>query len=229
MSELNERVILVPGGSGALGQAVVETLLAGGAHVASVARKPLSLEHARHFGIGADLRDGRAVGEVVGRTVERFGRLDALVHVMGGFAGGEPLKSTSDEIFERMVDMNLRGLFLTLRASIPHLERSERGRIVAVGARAGAEPAAGIAAYAASKAAVIALIKSVAGEIAESGGTANVVLPSMIDTPANRAADPEGDYAKWVKPASIAQLIGWLLSDAARDVNGAAIPIYGQS
>jgi NAD(P)-dependent dehydrogenase (short-subunit alcohol dehydrogenase family) len=105
----------------------------------------------------------------------------------------------------------------------------KRGRIIAVGSRAGVEPVATLSAYSASKAALVALVRSAAAELVSTGVTANVVLPSVIDTPENRASDPKADYSTWVKPASIADLIVYLASDAAADVNGAAIPIYGKA
>jgi NAD(P)-dependent dehydrogenase (short-subunit alcohol dehydrogenase family) len=128
-----------------------------------------------------------------------------------------------------MLDLNLRSAQLMFRAVLPSMIKAGKGRIVAVGARAALEPIANFAAYSVSKAALVALVKTVALEVKDAGITANVVLPSVIDTPANRAAMPSADASKWVTPESIAGLLIWLTSDAARDVSGAAIPIYGRA
>jgi NAD(P)-dependent dehydrogenase (short-subunit alcohol dehydrogenase family) len=128
-----------------------------------------------------------------------------------------------------MLGLNLRSAYMIFRAVLPGMLKAGKGRIVAVGARAAIEPIANFAAYSVSKAALVALVKTVALEVKDSGITANAVLPSVIDTPANRAAMPAADASKWVTPESIASLLVWLASDVARDVNGAAIPIYGQA
>jgi NAD(P)-dependent dehydrogenase (short-subunit alcohol dehydrogenase family) len=128
-----------------------------------------------------------------------------------------------------MLGLNLRSAYTIFRAVLPGMLKAGKGRIVAVGARAAIEPIANFAAYSVSKAALVALVKTVALEVKDSGITANAVLPSVIDTPANRAAMPAADASKWVTPESIAGLLVWLVSDAARDVNGAAIPIYGRA
>jgi NAD(P)-dependent dehydrogenase (short-subunit alcohol dehydrogenase family) len=128
-----------------------------------------------------------------------------------------------------MLGLNLRSAYTIFRAVLPGMVKAGKGRMVAVGARAAIEPIANFAAYSVSKAALVALVKTVALEVKDSGITANAVLPSVIDTPANRAAMPAADASKWVTPESIAGLLVWLVSDAARDVNGAAIPIYGRA
>ena len=228
MSE--DRVVLVPGASGGLGPAVVDTLLSRGFSVAAVARRPPTHKSDRFLGIAADLTKPSDADRAVKETIARFKKLECIVHVMGGYSGGDPLHQTSDEILDRMIDLNLRGLFNTLRATIPHImEAKTRGRIIGIGSRVAVEPGGWMAAYSASKAAVVALIKSTSQEIRESGATANVLLPSMIDTTANRESDPGADYSQWVKPESIARTIAWLLSDESHDINGATIPIYGRS
>lgn len=221
------QVVLIPGASGALGAAVVSVLLKKGAYVAAVARKKPELEGA--FGIAADLTKADAAKAVVAETIERFGRLDAVVHVLGGFAGGQSVQETSDSTFERMLDMNYRSAFYILREALPHvLAAKEKGRIVAVGSKSGVEASPYVAAYAASKAAMLAMVRALALETKGTGVTVNAVLPSMIDTPDNRAADPSADFSKWVKPESIAKVIAHVLSDDARDISGALIPVYGE-
>ena len=152
-----------------------------------------------------------------------------LLHLVGGFAGGQPVWETRDDTWQRMLDLNLNTAFYMVRAVLPHMVAAGRGRIVAVGSRTGVEPAANFGAYGVSKAALTALIRTIAAEVRQTGVTANLVLPSVIDTDANRAASPTADFSRWVRPESIAALLLWLASDAAADVNGAAIPIYGRA
>jgi NAD(P)-dependent dehydrogenase (short-subunit alcohol dehydrogenase family) len=224
---LGGKVVVVTGASGGLGPAVVDRLIEDGARVCGVSRSWKGMKDERFVLLEADLTKSGGAAAVVSDTLERAGRIDALVHLMGGFAGGDVLEKTDDQTLERMLDLNLRSAFFMMRDVIPHLRAQKRGRIVAVGSRTGVDPSAGLSAYGASKAALVSLVRSVALELAGSGVTANVVLPSMIDTAQNRAADPGADHSGWVSPASIAELIAYLLSDAAADVNGAAIPIYG--
>jgi NAD(P)-dependent dehydrogenase (short-subunit alcohol dehydrogenase family) len=127
-----------------------------------------------------------------------------------------------------MVDLNLNAAFYSVRAALAPMIEAGYGRIVAIGSKTAVEPVATLAAYGASKAALVALIRTVALEVKRSGVTANVVLPTVIDTPANRAADPKADFSRWVKPESIARLLLWLASEEAADVNGSVVPIYGR-
>jgi len=157
----------------------------------------------------------------------RFGRLDVLVHTVGGFAGGRSIAETDDATFQRMLDLNLNSVFHILRASIPVLRQTGNGRLIAIGSRAALEPGAGVGAYSASKAAMVSLIRTAALENKDAGLTANVILPGTMDTPANREAMPNADVSKWVRPAAVASLITWLASDAGRDISGAVIPVYG--
>jgi len=155
--------------------------------------------------------------------------LDALVHLVGGFAGGSGVAETSDETWDKMMNINLRAAFCCIRAALKPMQAAGRGRIVAVGTRMAVEPSPNFAAYAVSKAALVALIRTVAAEGQNFGVTANVILPSTIDTPANRAAMPKVDFSRWVKPGSIAKLLVFMASDAAADTSGAVIPIYGRA
>jgi NAD(P)-dependent dehydrogenase (short-subunit alcohol dehydrogenase family) len=144
---------------------------------------------------------------------------------MGGFSGGDPVGATSDAVFDRMIDLNLRSAFYLFREVLPEMLEAGRGRIIAVGSRVGEEPAANLSAYAASKAGLHALVKTVALEVSGSGVTVNAVLPGVIDTPANRKAMPRADNSKWVKPEAIAEAVIWLASGMASAVNGALIPV----
>jgi NAD(P)-dependent dehydrogenase (short-subunit alcohol dehydrogenase family) len=213
----------VTGASGGLGSAVVPAFEKEGAVVLPVARS------AGAEGIAADLMKDDGARGAVGQAIERAGRIDALAHIMGGWAGGKPVAETDDATWRSMMGMNLDSAFYVARAVLPHMIAAERGRIVFVGSRTAVEPGAGAGAYNAAKAGLVALARSIAAEVKDSGITCNAVLPSIIDTPANRAAMPTANHAKWVKPQAIADLIVWLSSDAAADVNGAAIPIYGRT
>jgi NAD(P)-dependent dehydrogenase (short-subunit alcohol dehydrogenase family) len=229
MLEFTDRVILVTGASGGLGSAVTRAFLDAGATVAGVFRSGAPpVTHERFLSIHADLSVAEDAAAAVERARSQAGRLDALIHLVGGFAGGQPVAATDDATWKRMLDMNLNSAFYAMRAALPVLLAAGRGRIVAVGSKTAVEPVAKLSAYGVSKAALVALVRTVALELKGAGITANAVLPSVIDTPANRAADPAADFSKWVAPESIASLILWLASDAAADVNGAVIPIYGR-
>ncbi len=219
--------ILITGASGGLGTAVVEAFLGTGATVygAALAWKNQPHSNPRFHPLEANLIEAAECH----RVAKLAAPVDALLHLVGGFDGGRPVAETPDETWEQMLGLNLRSAYSMFRAVLPAMTKAGKGRIVAVGSRAAVEPMANFAAYSVSKAALVTLVQTVALEVKDSGITANVVLPSTIDTPANRAAMPSADAAKWVTPESIAGLLVWLASDAARDVSGAAIPIYGHS
>jgi NAD(P)-dependent dehydrogenase (short-subunit alcohol dehydrogenase family) len=166
---------------------------------------------------------------MVKRTVDRFGRIDVLVNIAGGFAGDAPLHETPNEQWDFLMNLNARSVFLTGRAVIPHLLERGEGRIISVAARAALAGKANMGPYIASKMAVIRLTEAMADELKEHNITANCILPGTIDTPRNRADRPDADFSKWVKPESLANVILFLASDLARDVTGAAIPVFGRS
>jgi NAD(P)-dependent dehydrogenase (short-subunit alcohol dehydrogenase family) len=219
--------VLITGASGGLGNAVVEAFLGAGATVygADLAWKRQPHSNPRFNPIEANLM----LASECDRVVKEATPVDALLHLVGGFGGGKPVAETPDEIWDQMLGLNLRSAYSIFRAVLPGMVKAGKGRIVAVGSRAALEPMPNFAAYSVSKAALVALVKTIALEVKDSGITANLVLPSVIDTPGNRAAMPSADVSKWVTPESIAGLLVWLASDAARDVNGAAIPIYGRA
>ena len=163
------------------------------------------------------------------RAAESAGPIDVLVHLVGGFAGGKPVAEAESDVWDQMLNVNLRSAVHIFRAVLPRMIQTGRGRLIAVGSRAAVEPMANFAAYCSSKAALVTMVKTVALEVMGSGVTANIVLPSIIDTPANRNAMPKSDFSKWVKPESIGHLLVWLASGEASDVNGAVIPIYGRA
>jgi NAD(P)-dependent dehydrogenase (short-subunit alcohol dehydrogenase family) len=219
-------VALVTGASGGLGQAVVRAFLDAGARVATIQRADAE---PGVFSLAADLTAAAQAAQAIFTVRAHFGRIDALVHLVGGFDGGVTVEQTTDGSWTRMFDLNVNSAFHVIRAVLPGMLASGRGRILAIGSRTAVEPAAAVAAYGASKAALVSLVRSVALEVRQRGLTANIVLPSVIDTPGNRAAMPQADATKWVAPEAIARLLVWLASDAAADVNGAAIPIYGRA
>lgn len=223
------KIALVTGANGGLGSHVTKALLDAGAVVVGVSRKiqPSEFDSASFIALPADISTAAGAQSMVDSLVARHGRLDVVVHTVGAFAGGQSIAETDDATFQRMLDSNLNSTFYLLRAVLPTMRKTGNGRIVAIGSRAALEPGPRVGAYSASKAAMVSLIKTVALENKDVGITANVILPATIDTPANRTALPNADYSKWVQPASIAALIVWLVRDNGRDVNGAAIPVYG--
>ncbi|HZT31902.1 MAG TPA: SDR family NAD(P)-dependent oxidoreductase [Bryobacteraceae bacterium] len=225
-----QRVVLITGAKGGLGSFVTQAFLAAGDTVAGVSRSisPDDFPNPRFAAMPADLTDLAAARRLAEQVVRRFRRVDALIHVMGGFAGGQPIPETGDDIWERMLSLNLRAAVNTFRAVIPHMRAAGGGRIVAVASRAAVEPAANIAAYAASKAALLSLVRSAALENQDAGITANTILPGTMNTEANRKADPRADASRWVPPEDVAQLAVFLVSDAAAQITGAAIPVYGR-
>ena len=176
-----------------------------------------------------DCTDAEAVTRFMKETVEAFGHINAVCALVGGWAGGRDVGETDDVRFDRMLDINLRSAFYTVRAAIPHLLEAEWGRIIAMGSRAAVETPAGQAAFNVAKAGVVALIKSLANELDDTNVTANVILPAVIDTEDTRAALPYADYVRWPKPAEIASVVDFLASQHSAVINGAAIPVYGQS
>jgi NAD(P)-dependent dehydrogenase (short-subunit alcohol dehydrogenase family) len=225
---------IVTGGTGGLGAAVVARLLDDGWRVVVPWVVEAELERvAPREGlelVQADLFDPPAVAQVVRTAIADPGApLRGLVNLVGGFAVGGRVHETPIEEFEQQLRLNLRATFLMTQASlVPMLERRD-GSIVCVGTRAALQPFKGAAGYISSKAAVIAFAQAVAAEYRDDGIRCNAILPSIIDTPANRAATPDADHERWVKPEAIARVIGELLSDDTSPVSGAAIPVYGRA
>ena len=225
---MNDKVVLITGANGGLGKHITQAFLQAGAKVVGSSRKIAQSEfnHANFVAIPAELGSVGDAKALVEQVVSRFGKLHVLVHTVGGFAGGTAIADTDDSTWQNMFEVNLNSTFNILRATIPLL-RAGGGRIVAIGSRAAVDPGAGVGAYSASKAAMLSLMRTVAAENRDAGVTANVILPGTIDTPANRLAMPKADFSQWVSPENIASLAVWLASDAAKDMSGAAIPMYG--
>jgi NAD(P)-dependent dehydrogenase (short-subunit alcohol dehydrogenase family) len=226
---LQNKIALVTGANGGLGRSVTQDFLDAGATVVGVSRniQQADINHPSFVAIAAELSSGEAANKLVEEILSNFGRIDVLAHLVGGFAGGKTIIETDDATFERMFELNLKSAFYLLRSVIPQMRRSGSGRIIAIASRAAENPGPGVGAYSASKAALVSLIRTVALENKDHGITANVLLPGTIDTPANRHAMPNADTRTWVQPASIASLIVWLAGEAGKDVNGAAIQVYG--
>jgi len=224
------KVVLVTGANGGLGIYLTQAFLDAGATVIGSSRsiRQSDLEGSAFIAVATEISNRENARALVDQVVSRFGRLDVLAHTVGGFAGGQPIADMDDETFQGMLDVNLNSVFHILRAAIPPMRQTGNGRIIAIGSRAALEPGAGVGAYSASKAAMVSLVKTVALENKDVGLTANVILPGTMDTPANRKAMPKADVSKWVKPASVAELVVWLAGGAGKDVNGAAIPVYGK-
>jgi len=230
-------VVLVAGGTGGLGRAVSLAFLQEGAQVIVTYRKeeefnslkiaaaPASLLE----GHAVDVTDEHAVTALVAAVVATHGRLDAVVNTIGGYAGGIKVWDLETRLFDTMLALNLRAGFVLARAAMPAMLKQGHGAFVNVAAKAAIDHAAGAAAYAASKAAAVALMDSLAADAKGTGVRVNTILPSIIDTPANRTAMPGSDFAAWPKPEDIANVILFLCSDAAKTIHGAAVPVFGNS
>ncbi len=227
---LNDKVFIITGAKGGLGTSVTEACLNAGARVAGVSRSISDTDfgYDRFRAIPAELTSGDAARRVVEKVVATFGRFDGVIHLVGGYMGGTSVADTDDAAVQRMLELNLLSAFYIVRAALPQLRQAKSGHIIAVGSRAAIEPSPMSAAYAASKAALVSLIRTTAAENADKFISANVVLPGTMDTPANRQAMPNADFSRWVQPAQVANLIVALASDQLSQVSGAAIPVFGR-
>ena len=235
--EFDRRTVMITGAAGNLGRAVAQHFAGQGARLVLLDVSDAALQAARPEGVpdadvlalAVDLLDRAQVEAAAQQAVERFGRIDALANLAGGFTMGEPVHALSDEAWDNMLTLNVRTLLNTVRAVVPHMLAQGRGAIVNVGAASALKGLAQMGAYCASKSAVIRLTESLSAELREGGVNVNCVLPSIIDTPANRAAMPDADPARWVAPQDLAAVIAFLCSPAARAVHGAALPVVGLS
>jgi NAD(P)-dependent dehydrogenase (short-subunit alcohol dehydrogenase family) len=231
-NRLGGKTALVAGGTGGLGRAVSSAFLKEGARVlvtyrsedefSALKRGEDANSHSLE-GFQADVTNFTEVAELV----EKIGVLDILVNTVGAYSGGSPLWQTNVETFERMMSLNVRSGFILARGVVPVMLRRGSGTIVNISSRSAVDHAAGASAYAASKAAALAMMDSLAADLKGTGVRVNTVLPSIIDTEANRNAMPGADYANWPKPEQIADVILFLCEDAAKLIHGAAVPVYG--
>lgn len=236
MEDFHGKVVIVAGGTGGLGRATSLEFLRAGARVAATYRRAEEFNALRAAAAEnaerlepqpLDAADEVAANECVQRIAGQHGRIDALVNAIGGYAGGPPLWETDAQTYQRMLALNLQPGFVLARAVVPQMLRQGGGAIVNVASKAGYGHAAGAAAYAASKAAALALFDSLAEEVKGRGIRVNSVVPNIIDTEPNRRAMPKADFSRWPKPEEVARVIVFLCSEDARVIHGAAIPVYG--
>ena len=229
-------VAVLTGGTGSVGRALLPLLVRRGFRIAvtylipeeaTVVEDELDLPEDQLLLRRVDTTDAQAIDKFMQETVDTFGPINVLASLVGGWAGGRDVDETDDLRFDRMIDLNLRSAFYSVRAAIPQMREADWGRIVLVGSRHAIETPPGQAADNVAKAGVIARAKSVAKELSDTNVTCNAVLPSVIDTEATRAALPYADYVKWPKPAEIAAVIDFLGTSRSSVIDGAAIPVWG--
>ncbi len=232
------KVVLVAGGTGGLGRAVSLAFLGEGAKVVVTYRDQAEFDTLKgEAGVNVlslrgrrvDATDETAVRRLVDALLKKNDRLDALINAVGGYAGGINLWELETRVFDQMFALNLRSGYALSRAAIPTMLKQKNGVIVNVASKAAVDHAAGASAYAASKAAAVALMDSLAAEVKGTGVRINSILPSIIDTAPNRKAMPKANFTKWPKPEEIARVILYLCSDDAKLISGASVPVYGDS
>jgi NAD(P)-dependent dehydrogenase (short-subunit alcohol dehydrogenase family) len=226
--------VLVTGGSGGLGRAVVEAFLVDGWRVVTASRsgrRPEGCADAeRLLAVPADLDEPADVAAtVVAASGDAAAPLRALVNLVGGYTEGRRIHETPVEELERQLALNLRPTWLVTKAVLPHLVAAGGGAVVCVSSRAAVAPFPGSASYTTAKAGVLAFSQAVAVEYRRDGVRCNAVLPSVVDTPANRAAQPDADHSRWVPPAQVAAVIRFLCGQESAPTSGAAIPVYGRA
>lgn len=227
---MKDKVVFITGANGGLGTPVTNAFLRQGARVigASLHIKAADFPQSNFEAMILDFSRLDEIKRGVAKIVERYGRLDVLVHLLGGFAGGPSVAETSDAMWEQMQNINLTTAFQVFREAIPHLRKSKSGRLIAIGSLTAAQPHANLGAYVTFKAALAMLVQTVALENADAGLTANVILPGTMDTPGNRKAMPGADFSKWAKTEDVADLVLSLASDQVGHLTGLAIPIEGR-
>lgn len=231
---MTRRTVLVTGAAGNLGRAVAAAFTRAGASLvlldqdaAGLNRACRDLPDAVTFSV--DLLQAQQVGEAVSQALARLGRIDAVCHLAGGFRMGEAVHETTARQWDFLLDLNARSLLHLANAVVPSLIAQGGGRIVTVGAAGAQRGAAGMGAYCAAKSAVLRLTEAMSAELRDHGINVNCVLPSIIDTPENRAAMPDADFSRWVSPEALADVVVFLASDAARAIHGAALPVTGRT
>jgi NAD(P)-dependent dehydrogenase (short-subunit alcohol dehydrogenase family) len=237
-TRFSSKVALVAGGTGGLGHAVSLAFLDDGAKVIVTYRDQKELDALKREAGGngsslegymVDVTDEGSVRQLFDKILAQHGRVDALVNTVGAYAGGVNLWEVETKTFDQMIALNLRSGYILARAAVPAMLKQKSGAIINISSKAAVDHGAGASAYAASKAGALALMDSLAAEVKGSGVRVNSILPSIIDTEANRKAMPTADFSKWPKPADIARVILFLCSDEAKVIHGAAIPVYGES
>ncbi|MCR4302343.1 MAG: SDR family oxidoreductase [Sulfuricaulis sp.] len=238
MSQLKDKVVIITGAVGNLGGAVADRVRAQGGKMVLVDRSGDRLQ--KSFGdlkgndqhwlaSGIDMADPKAVNNMAAEAYRRFGRIDGLVNTVGGFRGGKPVHEADLSEWDFLYDVNVRTVLHACRAVIPYMLKGQSGRIINIASRNAFQGSPNYAAYSATKAMVLRMSESLAGELKARGINVNCVVPGTIDTPQNREAMPKADFSTWVPPEDLALVIAFLLSDEARSVTGTAVPVYGRS
>ena len=234
---LKDKVVLIAGATGALGAAVTHTFAATAARLVLVSTSEdklaaladdIDLSAERVFTAPVDATDADEVAAMVEAVLAHYGRIDVLINTVGAWRGGNPVHETEVAAWERTLDVNLRTAFLLSRAVLPSMLDAGWGRILHTGSKGAVAPRANQAGYAVAKMGLITLTETIAAEVEGAGVTANVVLPSIIDTPANRQMMSGADTDAWVPPEDIAALFRFLCTEAGASINGARLPIYGE-
>ena len=232
------RNVLITGGTGILGSAVTKAYLAQGETVAVTYLFDNEVERFKQFNpelsenvtfLFANVTEEAEVQKTIEAFVSKFGSLDVLINIVGGFVGGIPTAELEEDRWDFLMDLNLKSVFLCCKAVIPHMTAQSYGKIINVSARAGLKGEAGLSAYCVSKGGVRTLTESLAAEVMDSGINVNAIMPSIMDTPANRESMPDEEHDRWVPPEDVAKVICFLTSDDATIINGAAIPVYGRA
>jgi NAD(P)-dependent dehydrogenase (short-subunit alcohol dehydrogenase family) len=237
---LGDKVAVVTGATGALGRVLTKTLLEKDAYVAATYRTIESTEEfkaligeriARLMLVQADVTDETSVQALMKQVLEKLGRIDFLLNIVGAYVGGAEVSDTSVSDWNFMMDVNLKSVFLCSKTVLPHMIRQNYGKIVSISARSAVEKRFRIknGPYAVSKAGVLVLTEIIADEVKKYGINVNCILPSTIDTAANRRNMPEADFSKWVKPEEIVKVVLFLLSEDSKATSGAGIPVYGKT
>lgn len=226
MSTFENRVVLITGAAGALGSACAAYFADLGARLALLDIVDID---GPHFSRTCDLNDAEACRAVAEEIEREVGPIHVLCNIAGGFAMGEAVHETSASTWDFLMGLNAHSVLNMARAVVPHMLKRRAGKVINIGAGAGQHGVAQLGAYSASKSVVIRLTESMAGELKTQGINVNCILPSVIDTPANRKSMPDADFDTWVRPAAMAQVIGFLASPAADPIHGAALPVNGLS
>ena len=237
---LQDKVAVVTGATGALGQAAAKRFLEEGAKVIAMYRSEERFEELKSFvgnlgndlmGVKGDVTDETSVSEIFRKTVDEYGRVDILINLVGGYSGGNSVADMDVETWDRMMNLNLKSAFLCSKAALFYMIEQNYGKIVNVSARTAVRKGsrAKNSAYAIAKLGVLALTETMAEEVRRQDINVNCILPSTIDTPANRRDFPKADFSRWVSPGDITEVILFLVSDASKATSGAAIPVFGKA
>jgi NAD(P)-dependent dehydrogenase (short-subunit alcohol dehydrogenase family) len=237
--ELKGKVAIITGATGALGRVVTRKLAQNEAKIVVLYRTEEAFDELSRFlgdqgssmlGFEGDATVSQSVQGLVKKAIDEYGHVDVLLNIVGGYSGGKTLADTDEELWDRMMTLNLKSAFLCSKAVLPHMMERKYGKIVNVSARTAVQRGsrARSGAYAVSKAGIVTLPEALAEETRDYGIQVNCIMPSVIDTEANRRMLPKADFSKWVDPEEIAEVVLFLASDASKPMSGASIPVYGR-